>query len=132
MQTEAKQRSVFAVERNMDLVRNILRSIEKNPDMNRSREFMIASAKDLDLENVSDDEFFYHLDLLLDAGYIDGSSSGHILRSLTWDGHEFLDNVRSDRIWAKVKTQAATLGTVGMKMLASLAENEIKKHFGIS
>jgi hypothetical protein len=129
---ESEQIGSAIVQRDMDLIRNLLRNIERNPKMDRTREFMIQSTDQLELSDQPMDKVAYHLKLLLDAGYIDGSSGGMILRGLTWDGHEFLDNVRSDTIWAKVKTQAATLGTVGMKMLASLAEDEIKKHFGIS
>lgn len=54
-----------------------------------------------------------------------------IIKALTWDGHEFLDNVKSDDIWSKVKQQAAAVPGVGLKVLAALAESELKKRFGL-
>jgi len=34
-------------------------------------------------------------------------------------------------IWSKVKQRAATVSGVGLKVLAALAESELKKHFGL-
>jgi Hypothetical protein (DUF2513) len=56
-------------------------------------------------------EISYHMELLIEAGLVDGK----ILRilgggpydffanRLTWNGHEFLDAIRSDTIWQKTK-----------------------------
>jgi hypothetical protein len=76
-------------------------------------------------------EVAYHLKLLMDVGFIDAAGDGTILRGLTWEGHEFLDNVKSDDIWAKVKAQASTLPGIGLRMIATIAESEIKRHLGL-
>lgn len=56
-------------------------------------------------------EISYHIELLFDAGLISanmhrpsdgGAPSFHVSR-LTWDGHEFLDAIRSDTVWQKTK-----------------------------
>jgi hypothetical protein len=49
--------------------------------------------------------------LLIEAGLVNGQMSQTLnpgvrdffARRLTWDGHEFLDSIRSDTIWARTK-----------------------------
>ena len=64
-------------------------------------------------------EINYNLDLMLQAGLVNGkgswSSGGPInysvsIRGLTWEGHDFLDAVRSDSIWDKAKDMALGKG----------------------
>ena len=53
----------------------------------------------------------YHVDLMFEAGLINGepvtSSTSTIYDvisfRLTWDGHEFLDNVKDNSRWNKIK-----------------------------
>ena len=56
-------------------------------------------------------EISYHMSLLIEAGLVTGKTivlmnqpidDFHAQR-LTWDGHEFLDSIRSDTLWAKTK-----------------------------
>ena len=118
----------------MDFTRDLLRAIEQNPEMDRSIDFFPRTVEDLSLPaGHSDSELAYHLTLLIDAGFIDGRViEMPIIRGLTWDGHEFLDNIKTDSIWNKVKAQAGpTLTSASMKILAMLAESEVKKHLGL-
>jgi hypothetical protein len=56
-------------------------------------------------------EISYHMSLLIEAGLVKGKivemlnepiNDFHAQR-LTWDGHEFLDSIRSDTVWARTK-----------------------------
>ena len=57
-------------------------------------------------------EFSYHVELLLEAGLIHAQMSktfglhpqNFLAHRLTWEGHEFLDAIRSDTVWNKTKT----------------------------
>lgn len=58
-------------------------------------------------------EYSYHVELLMEAGLIQGEMSKLVGRRapqnfsaqrLTWQGHEFLDAIRSDTVWKKTKT----------------------------
>ena len=63
---------------------------------------------------------FGHLELLIDAGYIDGMQIvrstdgrfGYGIHSprLTMEGHDLLDTMRSTTIWEKIKTTAKSKG----------------------
>ncbi|MGI8966702.1 MAG: DUF2513 domain-containing protein [Limisphaerales bacterium] len=75
------------MKREMDLIRLLLLEVEGElPKPN--------------LESYTEEKQVYHMALLIDAGYVDGSvaqdSSGFPVGTnpirLTWEGHEFLDN----------------------------------------
>jgi hypothetical protein len=102
--------------------------------MDGTRDFFITSPKVLGISNQPPEEVSYDLRLLIREGMVDGraDSLALIVRGLTWSGHEFLDNIKSDSIWAKVKDKAGALSGVSMKILAALAEAEVKKHFGLT
>jgi len=124
------------VKRNMDLIRELLLKIEENPEMDGTREFYLEAPSDLGIADHSTEEVAYHLALLINAGCVDGAvaiaNPMQVVRGLTWNGHEFMDNIRSDTFWEKAKTHFATLPSVGLTVVAAWIEGEIKKHFGIT
>lgn len=62
-----------------------------------------------DFSENSDFEYSYHTELLIESGLIYGEMSKTISASandfmvsrLTWEGHEFIDSIRSDKVWGK-------------------------------
>ncbi|MEI3626493.1 DUF2513 domain-containing protein, partial [Lactococcus lactis] len=52
--------------------------------------------------------------------------------SLTWKGHEFLDNVRDSKVWSETKEVASKVGSVSLSMLATIASSVITKSLGIN
>lgn len=56
-------------------------------------------------------EISYHMSLLIEAGLVKGQmvqTTGPEVKDffgqrLTWEGHEFLDSIRSDSVWSKTK-----------------------------
>lgn len=124
------------VKRDLDLIRELMLKIEENPQMDGTREFYLSSPSDLGIQNHSVEEVAYHLALLIRAGFVDGAvtlaNPMQVVRRLTWEGHEFLDNVRSDTLWNKAKGHFASLPSVGLGVIAAYVQAEIKKHFGIT
>lgn len=45
--------------------------------------------------------------------------------SITWEGHEFLANIKSDTVWNKASEKAKELGNVSIKALAFFAKTII-------
>jgi len=96
--------------RDWDLVRRILLALEEKAlpyTMMHASEF-----KDADEIGVS-----YHIKMLANAALIEAtdiSSMGKPMvwaaTSLTWDGHEFLDSIRSQSMWQKVQAKAREKG----------------------
>ena len=122
------------MERDMDLVREILLSIEKNPQMDGTREFFISRPEEMGITGCSLDELSYHLGLLIEAGFVDGATTivNPVVRKSTWKGHEFIANIENDDIWSKTKKRIAGLPSVGLSVVAAIAEAEIKKHLGLT
>ena len=44
-----------------------------------------------------------------------------VINSITWNGHQFLDNVRSNTVWNKTKETAIKLGSVSVSFLSNIA-----------
>ena len=125
----------IAVERDMDLTREILLSIEHNPQMDGTREFYISDPEEIGITGCSIEELSYHFALLIEAGFVDGATtvvSPVIVRRLTWKGHEFLANVKNDDIWSTTKKRLSGLQGIALSVVAAIAESEIKKKLGLT
>jgi hypothetical protein len=98
------------MKRDMDLVRKILLAMEENPDG-----FFNGIPA---IKGYSADQVGYHVYLMLQAGLVEGSdvtpcgrqSPVAIPSCLTWQGHEFLDACRNERVWAKAKEKLKLIG----------------------
>jgi Hypothetical protein (DUF2513) len=53
------------------------------------------------------------------------------LSRLTWDGHEFLANIKDAGIWGKTKARLKDMPSAAMTVVAAIAQAEIKKHLGL-
>jgi len=95
------------MQRDTDLVRQILLDLEARGSY--------ADWLDIDIEAYSPEQVDYHLELLVEAGFIRVSATGrelargHPLR-LTWEGHELLDAVRSEDRWGAVRALSDRAG----------------------
>lgn len=113
-----------AVRRDMDLVRTILLKVEGSHEP--------LDLSDLIDEGASEEEeqvVAHHVSLLVEqAGFMKGFDvSSHdgdnwIDLSLTWAGHEFLDNVRDPDVWRQTKAGAKKAGGFSLQIVAKIAE----------
>lgn len=99
------------MKRNWDTIREILTRLEELPNTDAT----------LQLSDFPEDRAFdysYHMELLIEAGLIEGQLSEtlgggptyFLAQRLTWPGHEFLDSIRSDTVWSKTKKTFASRG----------------------
>ena len=117
--------------RDRDLVRDVLLRIEKRklPDLS-----------DIITDEDDRDSVAYHVGIMVDAGFLSGiptSSIGDSYRQwlnldLTWDGHEFLDDVRDSAAWRRAKSVAAKAGSESVRFLwdvaKEFAKSELRRH----
>ena len=116
------------MKRDMNLIREILLQIEDEHD-GRNR-VQIHS-----VEGHSAVEVAYHVRLLVDAGYVEAGTASsfagttHLIRGITWEGHEFLDAVRSENVWQRVQKKLKEIGgqasMVTVKQLAIEAAKDL-------
>lgn len=105
------------MKRDWDIIRELLTRLE---DEEFTRQPLRLSC----FENTPKrDVISYHVELLLEAGLVQGYMSKElgiwpadfVVERLTWSGHEFLDATRNDTLWAKTKARFASEG-LGMTL----------------
>jgi hypothetical protein len=73
----------------------------------------------------------YHMALLIEAGLVNGEVNHTIgpevkdffVQRLTWEGHEFLDAIRSDTVWQKTKKAFSEQGvSMTFELVAHVAK----------
>jgi hypothetical protein len=102
----------------MDIIRRLLFLLEEQDD---NKELKIP-------EELNRNGAVYHLNLLEQAGYTKNKilyaddNPMWIYSSITWDGHEFLDSIRNETVWTKVKDIVKEKGGgISMEVLKTLA-----------
>jgi len=98
------------MKRNWDTIREILVRLEETPPEQHVR---LSSFPQERAQEVS-----YHVELLMEAGLIHGQMAktmgpgphDFFAMRLTWQGHEFLDAIRSDTVWQKTKSSFVSKG----------------------
>ena len=97
------------MKRNWELVRKILIKLEQQAEADG----WLASD---DVQGFDAETVAYHIKMLHQAKLIEAVETGGIdrfdytARALTWEGREFLDKIRKDTVWNKVKTTAKEKG----------------------
>ena len=127
-------RGRVAMKRDMELVREILRTIQAKSDM---------TAKALDPGPHEAWVFARHVEALYEAGMIDGSisrpTSGPpvvMVRDLSWKGHDFA-GVLDEETWSTIKQKVPgpTLASMSLEALKGVAqavlESLVKRSMGL-
>ena len=118
--------------RDLNLVRMILLDIEVSPPGNPIFGFTY--------DGCSKAEVLEHVQLLLDADFIDGQivegNMGQpeecVVMRMTWAGQEFLAKAKNDTIWKKVLAQAEEKGmSASLVVINGLLEAAAKKYVGL-
>ncbi|MEI2766982.1 MAG: DUF2513 domain-containing protein [Nitrosomonas sp.] len=116
------------MKRDMELVRKILFFLEERTEFKAELAFPI--------DGYDRRVVMYHLLLLGQAGLVDfepeKTKNGRVIRAhvlgLNWAGHEFLDAVRSEKVWRKlVKYAKDKGGALPFDLLKVLGTELLKK-----
>lgn len=122
------------MERNMDLCRLILFKIET--------EYRSTALYNLNIDGFDLDTVAYHCKILADAGLLDSYEPiygddriyAFSVGSLTWAGHDFLDKIRENTMWDRIKdkikenTLPMTLEVI-KNVATNLIDYQVKKMF---
>jgi hypothetical protein len=116
------------MKRDFDLIRKLLMFFEDKPGSEHVEVPPIEGFDDLTIK--------YHLVLLYDAGFlrcepVKSSTSDRVIYvlpfDLTWQGHEFLEKIRNERTWKKIKETILSKGGA----LAFNVINELATRFAV-
>lgn len=82
-----------------------------------------------DLPHYPQTVIYYTLSNLEQAGYISASKQWtgdglnmYCVNYITFEGHEFLEKIKSDTVWKKTLSTAGKVGNFSLQMLAKIAE----------
>lgn len=112
---------------NQDCIRDLLLYLEENLTLNDH-----LSVENISLKNYSRDELLYTADKLYEAGYIncmrkiyDTTDLIILISSITYEGHQFLDNIRDDKVFAKTKAILSKFKSVSIEVISETASKVI-------
>lgn len=119
----------------IDLMRDIMLRIEATRTL--------AEEPDLKFDDYESDHVDFNLRLLINNGFVEGgavevSGGGYAIhaRHLTWDGFEFLSNIRHETVLESVKRgineKGFEIGTMALRIVADLAMAEMRRVVGLS
>ena len=103
------------MKRDLDLIRDILLTIENSTNK-------ISIYELSDTLNVSPDIIFYQITLLREANFIIAHGGIRVITPtsrryesfrvyrLTFTGHDYLDAIRDNRVWAATKSELSKIG----------------------
>ncbi|CAN5368102.1 DUF2513 domain-containing protein [soil metagenome] len=117
------------MKRDMDVIRAILLAVESRGPTSTYEHFQ--------LEGYDPEVTDYHVGKLAEAGllkaqFVFGTAPRAIVTELTWQGHEFLDAIRSASVWQRIKNRVTSEGgSIPFEVLKPLAIAYAKESFGL-
>lgn len=124
---------MFIVRLKNEIVRDVLLILEEElgfgQEINKEDFLSIDKIKTHDVHDV-----LYTLKKLNEAKLIElwfTSDGGFLIMDITFDGHQFLANIRDPEIWAKTKSAAGVVGGASLSVIGELAINYVRKTIGL-
>ena len=122
------------MKRDIDLIRKLLIHLEEKPNDKIIME--------LELDGHDKNDVMYHFVLMDQAGLIrcerevSSTTSDRVIKvypfSLTWQGHEFIEASRNDKMWSKAKTLIKSKsGAISFDVLKALLISMAKETVGL-
>ena len=111
-----------------DLVRDVMLFIEDKCEITKP-----LTGTMIQIPERTEDEIVYTLLKLDEAGFIKCSKQFYdnqtfvLVNSLTWDGHQFLDNIRDETVWNKTKQLASNFSSASISILSKIAVEVLSK-----
>lgn len=113
---------------NNDCVRDLLLYIEENSTINKPLNMVNVSIKEY-----SNDEICYTSLKLVEASFINGKTFqadnnifyAFMVQDLTWEGHQFLDNIRDPKVWTETKSKLSKFMSTSLSVAADVASQVI-------
>ena len=115
------------MKRDFDLIRLILLDAEVNSAPGKS--FYTPKIEGYEFKDIN-----YNIKLMSDAGLVDvfhnsykPDGDDYLIKSLTYAGHDFIDKIRNETVWNKVKkTLLEKIGTLTIEGIKIISESVIK------
>ncbi|WP_308008916.1 DUF2513 domain-containing protein [uncultured Fusobacterium sp.] len=122
---------------NPDCIRDILLLTEKETSYTHSLKISKFDSERTQLLQYNRDELFYHIEqcIMSDLIIVDKPLYYYTIECLTPKGHSFIENIRKDTTWNKVKSISKQLGSSSLEALFQISTTVIseliKKQIGL-
>ncbi len=120
---------------NNDCVREVMLYLENNLELDGNIDSTYLPKA---IQNYPADDITYSVSMLVDAEYLSvtpikalGMGPMYIIQSITWTGHEFLDNIREPQVWKETKQITSKVGNVSLNVISQVAASVVTKMLGI-
>lgn len=119
--------------RDMDIVRDLLK-LSATTSAPRVDAYSLASP------SRSRELIAYHVRIMTQAGLVDSyvkpddqpATASCLIKSLTWEGNDFLDSVESDTVWSKVKAKLAeNVESASFDVIKAVAKSVLLTQLGL-
>ncbi|WP_297968273.1 DUF2513 domain-containing protein [uncultured Anaerovibrio sp.] len=112
---------------NYELLRDLLLIIEEESDGHKA--FVYGHYVN-SCPSYHPDQVEYHIKYLLDSQLIEGEHWRYVI-DITPTGRDYLNSIRNDSVWQKVKTQIQPLGPIALDLVAEVGKSFISKQLGL-
>lgn len=113
---------------NHDCIRDLLLYIEENSSYSNKIDLNHTT-----LKNYTKEELLYTADKLIEANYLDCIRANMFdtnlpnikVKSITYEGHKFLDNIRDNKVWANTKSILSKFTSTSIGIVSDIASQVI-------
>lgn len=121
------------MKRDMDLVREILATLEQHAHGYAPRE--------LKIEGYSEEQLGFHIHVMIDGGLLHGAevtplaskSPQSLPTSITWAGYDFLALSKSESVWERAKNTIRREGVgVSFELLKKILAADVSQLLGVN
>lgn len=114
---------------NNDCIRDILLFIEDKTDF--ENDFINVNDIAKKLNTYDTNTLYYHIKMIDQADLVDhiswADNRPYIISNLSWEGHQYIDNIRDDKVWKMIQDHTKKLSSVSLQLLISLAPTFVEK-----
>lgn len=111
---------------NQECIRDLLIYLEDNLSYTNT-----VNINSLSLKDYSQEDLIYTADKLTEANYINCiRCKGYeipiiVAKSITYDGHKFIDNIRDNKVWAKTRGILKGFESLSVEIISETASKVI-------
>ena len=126
------------MKRDLDLIREIMLVLEDK--MEYGKNFKSTQLIEIMQDKIfSAEKLAYHVGLLVENDFIkakeyrhqSGEHNKYIINTITSQGQDFIDTIRQDITWNKIKEKASNIGGFTLSLLVDIGKEYLKKQIGI-
>ena len=126
------------MKRDLDLIREIMLVLEDKMEYGKNFKStqLIEVIQD---KTLSAEKLAYHVGLLVENDFIkakeykyqSGEPTDYLINTITSQGQDFIDTIRQDTTWNKIKDKSSNIGGFTLSLLVDIGKEYLKKQIGI-